>query len=62
LGGISERGKEIKRRRKRRQKLAIMARKLKKASASERSVIAYKIRRLSPGADVVLQNMQIEER
>lgn len=59
--GISERGKEIKRRRHRRKKLADLAKKLKTAKASERSVIAQKVRQLTPGAEQVLANWGLED-
>jgi hypothetical protein len=55
VGGISDRKQEIRRRRHRKKKLASFARKLKKASAAERGVIAEKIRNLTPGADVILE-------
>jgi hypothetical protein len=61
VGGISERAKEIKRRRHRRKKLDIFARKLKKATASERTNIADKIRHLTTGAEVVLKNFGLSE-
>ena len=49
VGGISERHKEIKRRRHRRKKLAQLHGRLKKATVSEKAVIANKIRNLTPG-------------
>ena len=55
MGGISERGKEIKRRRHRRKKLTVFARKLKKATMSEKQVIAEKLRNLTPGAETVIK-------
>jgi hypothetical protein len=51
---MSERSREIRRRRKRRKKLNVLARKLKTAPVSERTVIAAKLRRLTPGAEVVI--------
>jgi hypothetical protein len=62
VGGISERGKEIKRRRHRRKKLNHYAKRLKKAPASERIVIAQKIRELTPGADVIIKNWELADR
>jgi hypothetical protein len=59
VGGISERHKEIKRRRHRRKKLGHLAKKLKTAKVSERPVIADKLRRLTPGADVIIANWQL---
>lgn len=56
MGGISERAKEIKRRRHRRKKLTVFARKLKKATVSEKQVLAEKIRNLTPGAETVIQS------
>jgi hypothetical protein len=61
VGGISERGKEIKRRRHRRKKLAQLARRLKKATVSEKGIIAAKIRRLTPGAEVIIDAWQLRE-
>ncbi len=59
MGGISERGKEIKRRRHRRKKLNLLAKRLKTAKVSERPVIAEKVRQLTPGADVVIANWEL---
>ncbi len=59
--GISERGKEIKRRRHRRKKLAELQKKLQKANTSERAAIAEKVRQLTPGARQIFQNWKLEE-
>jgi len=59
---ISERRKELKRRRHRHQKLGQLARRLKKATVSERAAIGEKIRALTPGADVVISNWGLGER
>lgn len=59
---ISERGKEIKRRRHRRKKLVQLEKKLKKATVSERAGIAGKLRDLTPGAEVIIKNWEMEER
>lgn len=61
MSGISERGKEIKRRRHRRKKLAHLAKRLEKATVSEKTVIAAKIRRLTPGAEVLIDAWQLRE-
>ena len=61
MGGISERGKEIKRRRHRRKKLTQLSRRLKKATVSEKGVIAAKVRRLTPGAEVIIDAWQLRE-
>ncbi len=60
--GISERGKEIKRRRHRKAKIAHLKKRLEKASISEKKVIAAKIRTLSPGAEGIIATLGIEER
>jgi hypothetical protein len=59
---ISERGKELKRRRHRRKKLAQLARRLKKATVSERAAIAEKIRGLTPGCEVIVAAWGLGER
>jgi hypothetical protein len=59
---ISERKKELKRRRHRRKKLAQLARRLKKATVSERAAIAEKIRGLTPGCEVVVAEWGLGER
>ena len=60
--GCSERQKEIKRRRKRRAKLKMFRAKVKKASASEKGVIANKLREMTPGAEGVIADLALEER
>jgi len=57
----SERRKEIKRRRHRRVKMAQWIRQLKSAKVSERTLIAEKIRALTPGADIVIANLGLDE-
>jgi hypothetical protein len=57
-----DRVQEIKRRRHRRKKLAILARKLKTAKHSETQVIKEKLRKLTPGADVIIQNWKIDQK
>jgi hypothetical protein len=61
LGGISERGKEIKRRRHRRKKLTQLSKRLKKATVSEKAVIVAKLRNLTPGAEVIIDRWQLTE-
>ena len=61
VGGISERGKEIKRRRHRRKKLQHLGKRVKKATVSEKAVIATKIRNLTPGAEEILDRLQLRE-
>ena len=57
----SERRRELKRRRHRRKKMAQLHRKLKNANTSERAEMAMKIRALTPGAEVVISNLALEE-
>jgi hypothetical protein len=60
--GSSERKKEINRRRHRRQKITKYKRKLASATVSETKVIASKIRLLTPGAETIIANLELEER
>lgn len=62
MSGISDRHQEIHRRRKRREKLRKMQAKLKKATASEKAVMVEKLRRMTPGAEVIIANWKLEER
>jgi len=59
---ISERKKELKRRRHRRKKVKLFGRRLKKATVSERAVIAEKVRKLTPGAEQIIDAWGIEDR
>ncbi len=59
---ISERGKEIKRRRHRRKKLELLAQRLKKANVSEKALIAEKIRALTPGGERIIADWKLESR
>ena len=61
MGGISERGKEIKRRRHRRKKLLLLSKRLKKATVSEKTVIATKLRNLTPGAELIIDRWKLRE-
>jgi hypothetical protein len=62
VGGISDRHQEIKRRRRRRKKLVLFKRRLKKATVSERAVMADKLRKMTPGCEVIIENLSLEER
>ena len=62
MGGISDRKQEIKRRRTRKKKLNLFKRKLKKATNSEKAVIADKIRKMSSGAETVIANLGLEDK
>ena len=59
---ISERKKELTRRRHRSKKLATFTRKLKTATVSETAGIVEKIRNLTPGGEVIIQNLGLEQR
>jgi hypothetical protein len=58
----TERRKEIKRRRHRRGKIAQFARRLPKATVSERAAIAEKLRSLTPGGQVIIDAWELEKR
>jgi hypothetical protein len=62
MGGILQRDRELRRRRHRKKKVKILKRKVTKANPSEKAIIAAKIRRLSPGAEVIIANLGLEER
>ena len=62
MGGIIERHKELRRRRKRKQKMKVLKRKVAKATPSEKAVSAGKIRHMTPGAEVIIRNLGLEER
>jgi hypothetical protein len=53
---ISERTKELRRRRKRSEKLSHLKKRLPKATKSEQVEIARKVREITPGAEVVIAN------
>jgi hypothetical protein len=59
--GCSERKKEIRRRRSRREKLAHLKGRLAKATKSEQGEIARKLRELTPGAETLISNWGLEE-
>lgn len=62
MGGQIERNKELKQRRHRKKKMKVFKRKLAKATPSEKSHIASKIRRLTPGGAVIVAALGLEER
>lgn len=55
----SERKRELRRRRHRKTKLSTFRRRSAKASNSEKEVLATKIRRLTPGATQVIENLKL---
>lgn len=58
----SERRKEIKRRRHRRKKIGLFSKKLKTATVSEKTVMAEKLRDLTPGSPVIIEAWELEKR
>jgi hypothetical protein len=60
--GCSERQKELKRRRHRREKLSQLELKAKSANPSEKLVIAEKIRQLTPGGEEIIARLGLDER
>ena len=62
MGGISNRMKEVKRRRHRKQKVAKFRSKLKKATTSEKLVMAQKLRKMTTGCELLIGAMGLEER
>jgi hypothetical protein len=59
---LSERKQELKRRRHRKKKLKVFARKMATATVSEKTVIAEKIRRLTPGCEVLIETWELEKK
>ena len=58
----SERKRELRRRRHRKKKVSILTRKLSKATVSERTVIADKLRALTPGGEAIIARLDLEKR
>ena len=59
--GCSERTKEIRRRRKRREKLSHLRKRLGKATQSEKVEIIRKLREMTPGSEVLIENWELTE-
>ena len=58
----SERKRELRRCRHRKKKVWILVRKLGKATVSEKTVIADKLRALSPGGETIVARLELEKR
>jgi hypothetical protein len=58
----SERKRELRRRRHRTKKIAVWKRKLEKATVSEKTMIAEKLRGLTPGSEVIIDRWVLEKR
>jgi hypothetical protein len=56
----TERTRELRRRRHRRKQVSKLLNKAEKASAADKAVIAAKLRRLTPGASVIIANHNLE--
>jgi hypothetical protein len=59
--GCSERQKELRRRRKRREKLEHFRQRLAKATQSEKIEIARKLREMTPGANLLIEKWKLVE-
>ena len=59
--GCSERQKELRRRRKRREKLDHFRKRLVKATQSEKIEIARKLREMTPGAKQIIESWKLAE-
>lgn len=59
--GASERKKEIRRRRKRREQVGHLKKRLAKATKSEQVEITRKLREITPGAEVLIANWELTE-
>ena len=57
----SERKRELRRRRHRRQKVAKLKVRAEKASGSEKKVIADKIRGLTPGCNAIIEKLGLDK-
>ncbi len=55
----SERRRELRRRRHRAKKIPALKKRAEKANASEKKIIAAKIRALTPGAELILKELGI---
>jgi hypothetical protein len=56
-----ERHRELRRLRRRRKKVSIIKRRAKSASPSEKPVLAAKLRALTPGAEVLIQQLNLQD-
>jgi hypothetical protein len=57
-----QRQRELRQRRHRKKKMSILKRRAAKANTSEKLIIAGKIRRLTPGAEIIIETLGLEER
>jgi hypothetical protein len=57
----SERGRELRRRRKRHEKVQRLQKRLVTASSSEKQEIARKLREMTPGAEVIISKWELQQ-
>jgi len=57
----SERRRELRRRRHRKLKVEQIKQRAQKASASEKQVLARKLRGLTPGAEIIIADLELEK-
>ena len=57
----SERQRELRRRRSRKKKIDHYKKRAQNASDSEKEVIANKLRELTPGADVLIEQLELKK-
>lgn len=55
----TERQREIRRRRQRREKIRYLTKRAEKASGGEKAEIARKLRMLTPGADTIIARLRL---
>ena len=58
--GSSERQRELRRRRHRKKKVQHWVKRAEKASSSEKQQIAGKLRALTPGAEVIIERLELD--
>ena len=56
----SERERELRRRRKRLKSVTKIKKRAEKASASEKEVLARKLRGVTPGAEILIERLKLE--
>jgi hypothetical protein len=59
--GASERKKELRRRRKRHEKVLHLKKKLGSATSSEKHEIARKLREMTPGAEQIISTWELQK-
>ena len=58
----SERERELRRRRKRKKNVDAIKKKSGKASAAEKEVMAAKLRRMTPGGELIIAALELEKK